>query len=350
MISWQDYKGQTNPSLYMKNCVSNNKFPSAILITGPPGVGKSLLTELTIRSVLCADESNKPCGECIYCKTDIRELDNVKWRQISNLDGMTDLLSEINIWAKEAPLYLNDVGFTRKFVVLDEIQLLNSTHIQSLLGYIDTTPGTTTWILISMDLSKLSNTILDALSSRCKEVELNSHTQKDCIDYIMENWAYNYLDAKLLGLLSEGNMRKISSLIEYCVGVDSSKSINEILIGNADNRREFWHTLYNKNYKAAINICDNWLRTANSQVLIKLFIDDIIEQLSLNPSGDLIHDLDLLIKYSTGNIKVSLSNYISLLKGFKQEEERIVIVKKKDLDSFHTFNSLEEYFLEYCIY
>ena len=349
-ISWDDYKGQTNAVKYMQNCISNNRFPSAILITGPPGVGKSLLTELSIRSVLCAGKSNKPCGECEYCLSNIREMDNVKWHQVASLDGMSDMLYDINLWAKEAPLYLNGVGFTRKFVVLDEIQLLTSSHIQSLLGYIDITPKTTTWILISMDLSKLSNTILDALSSRCKEIELNSHTIKDCIDYVMDNWSLTYKDAKLLASLSDGNLRKISSLVEYCNTIDESKNIGQILLGNANNRLDLWHSLYNKNYKAAINICNEWLRQCNSNVLIKLLIDDLIEQISKIPSDNLIHDLDLLIKYSSGSIKVSLSNYISLLKGFKQEEERQFIIITKDIKSFTSIKSLEDYYLEYCIY
>jgi DNA polymerase III gamma/tau subunit len=277
-------------------------------------------------------------------------MDNVKWHQVASLDGMSDMLYDINLWAKEAPLYVNNIGFTRKFVVLDEIQLLTSSHIQSLLGYIDITPKTTTWILISMDLSKLSNTILDALSSRCKEIELNSHTNKDCIDYVMDNWPLTYSDAKLLASLSEGNLRKISSLIEYCNTIDENKNVSSILLGNANNRLDLWHNLYNKNYKAAINICNDWLRQCNSSVLIKLLIDDIIEEISKVPNTNLIHDLDLLIKYSSGAIKTSLANYISLLYGFKQEGERQVILTIKDVNSFTSIKSLEDYYLEYCIY
>ena len=349
-ISWDDYKGQTNAVKYMQNCISKNKFPKAILITGPPGVGKSLLAELTVRSVLCAGEANKPCGQCEYCKSNVREMNNVKWNQITNITGMTDYLTDTALWAREAPLYLNDIGFTRKFVVLDEIQLLNTNYIQSLLGYIDTSPTTTTWLLISMDLSRFTPTDLEAISSRCTHISLNSHTPKDCIDYIMDNWPYTYKEAKLLASLSDGNLRQVAAYIDYCNGVDSSKNIAEILIGNANNRLDLWHNLYNKNYKVAINICNEWLRQCNSTVLIKLLIDDIIEQISKMPNPNLIHDLDLLIKYSSGAIKTSLANYISLLYGFKQEEERQVISTTKDVNSFTSLKALEDYYLEYCIY
>ena len=117
-VNWEDYKGQVNSVKYMRNCINNNTFPKALLVTGPPGVGKSLLAELTIRSVICSN-SIKPCGNCEYCSTNIKELSNVRWNQITNVTGMTDYLTETGLWAKEAPIILNDIGITRKFVVLD---------------------------------------------------------------------------------------------------------------------------------------------------------------------------------------------------------------------------------------
>jgi DNA polymerase III gamma/tau subunit len=353
-ISWGDYKGQCNSVKYMQNCISSNRFPSAILITGPPGVGKSLLTELTIRSVICDGDNSsvKPCGKCEYCTTNIREMDNVRWHQVTNVTGMTDYLNDTSLWAKEAPLYLNGIGFTRKFVVLDEIQLLNSNYIQSLLGYIDSSPNTTTWILISMDLSRFSITDLEALSSRCTTLSLNSHTVDSCIDYITSKWSFNKADAQLLATLSDGNMRQIGSLVDYYNGVDNTKPIAEILVGGANNRQDFWHNLYHKNYKAAINICDGWLRSTNNQVLMKLLINDVINELSITPNDSLIHDLDLLVRYSSNNIKVSLSNFISLLYGFKQEKEILneVIHVIKDVSTFTSIKDIEDYYIEHCIY
>ena len=354
-VNWEDYKGQVNSVKYMRNCINNNTFPKALLVTGPPGVGKSLLAELTIRSVICSN-SIKPCGKCEYCSTNIKELSNVRWNQITNVTGMTDYLTETGLWAKEAPIILNDIGITRKFVVLDEIQLLNTNYIQSLLGYIDSSPKTTTWILISMDLSRFTPTDLEALSSRCTSISLYSHTVDNCIEYIINKWSYNEVDAKLLAELSDGNMRQIGTLINYCKGVDSSKSISEVLIGGASNRKDFWSYLYNKDYKNAMYVCDLWLRNTNSQVIIKLLINDLIEILSKKPTQDIIHDLDLLIKYSSNNIKVSLTNYITLLLGFKQEQlvcESVTtnnIKQVKDLSTFYSIKALEDYFLEYCIY
>lgn len=352
MINWSDYKGQINSVKYMRNCINNNTFPKALLVTGPPGVGKSLLAELTIRSIICSDTDNdKPCGSCEYCSTNIKELSNVRWNQITNVTGMTDYLTETGLWAKEAPVILNDIGITRKFVVLDEIQLLNTNYIQSLLGYIDSSPKTTTWILISMDLSRFTPTDLEALSSRCTSISLYSHTVDNCIDYIINKWSYNHADARLLAELSDGNMRQIGTLIDYCKGVDDSKSISEILIGGASNRKDFWCYLYNKDYGKAMYICDLWLRNTNSQVIIKLLLNDLIEQLSIKPTQDIIHDIDLIIKYSTGNMKVSLSNYITLLLGFKEDDvidNKIISIK--DLSTFHSIKALEDYFIEYCIY
>lgn len=345
-IKWSDYKGQINSVKYVRNCINKNIFPKALLVTGPPGVGKSLLAELTIRSVICSD-NERPCGECEYCSTNIRELSNVRWNQITNITGMTDYLTDTGLWAREAPIYLNDIGITRKFVVLDEIQLLSTNYIQSLLGYIDCSPSTTTWILISMDLSRLSGTDLEALSSRCTSINLYSHSEDDCITYIMNKWPLSYNDAKLLANLSDGNMRQIGSLIDYCKGIDDSlQNVSDILVGKANNRQMFWNALYNKDYAEAMSMCNDWLRTTTSQIATKLLIDDLIQQISIQPSDSLIHDLDLLFKYTTNTIKTSLSNYITLLYGFKY----VQTICNKDLSTFYTLKELEDYYIEYCIY
>jgi len=355
-INWSDYKGQHNAVKYVRNCISKNIFPKSLLITGPPGVGKSLLAELTIRSIICSSNNinkhsnkhnSKPCGECDYCTTNVRELANVRWNQITNITGMTDYLTETGLWAREAPIYLDDIGITRKFVVLDEIQLLSTNYIQSLLGYIDCSPVTTTWLLISMDLSRLSSTDLEALSSRCTSLNLYPHNENDCIDYITSKWSLDYTSAKLLANIADGNMRQIGSLIDYCKGVDSDlTSIADVLVGGAKDRANFWSSLYNRDYNQSMSICGDWLKTTNSQVIAKLLINDVIDQLSIQPNDNLIHDLDLLVRYSTNTIKTGLAAYTCLLYGFKQ----VQILQDKDLSTFYSLKQLEDYYIEYCIY
>ncbi len=345
-VKWSDYKGQVNAVKYVRNCISKDLFPKALLVTGPPGVGKSLLSELTIRSIICSDKEEQPCGKCDYCNTNIRELSNVRWNQITNITGMTDYLTETGLWAREAPIYLNDIGITRKFVVLDEIQLLTTNYIQSLLGYIDCSPITTTWILISMDLSRLSSTDLEALTSRCTSINLYSHTEEDCISYVMSKWPVSYSNAKLLADLSDGNMRQIGSLIDYCKGVDSELDVADILVGKAKNRSNFWNALYNKDYTEAMFTCSDWLKNTTSQIITKLLIDDVVQQISIQPTDSLIHDLDLLVRYTTNNIKTALSNYICLLYGFKD----VQTICNKELNTFYTLKELEDYYIEYCTY
>lgn len=52
----------------LKTMLLNNKFPHAILFTGPAGVGKHTTARLFAMAVNCLDRDNPPCLECKNCR------------------------------------------------------------------------------------------------------------------------------------------------------------------------------------------------------------------------------------------------------------------------------------------
>ena len=65
---WSDIVGQTHITRVLADGLRTGNFPVRILMSGPPGTGKSSIAELSAKALMCDNLNDiNPCGECASC-------------------------------------------------------------------------------------------------------------------------------------------------------------------------------------------------------------------------------------------------------------------------------------------
>lgn len=59
---------QERVRIRVMSALRENRFPQAVLIDGPSGIGKKVLAMEIVRALQCTDENRRPCGHCFGCK------------------------------------------------------------------------------------------------------------------------------------------------------------------------------------------------------------------------------------------------------------------------------------------
>lgn len=152
--------GHTKAVDSLKGFIQKDKFPSAILFTGPTGCGKTTLARAFASDVLEEDSSTSQN----FLETNVSES-----RTIDDIRGLISV-------SKLRPMHGK-----RRFILCDEAQGILSTPASAnalLKPLEEPTPGTT-WLLTSMEGDKFRSTSVGkAIASRCVSFAL-SYPSKD---------------------------------------------------------------------------------------------------------------------------------------------------------------------------
>ncbi len=143
--------------------------PSALLFTGPEGVGRQLVAKHLAASLLCEKGAVSGCGECSDCSyilagthpdlivADCR--DSESW----STQGVRALLSR---------LALRPFGARARVVIFDQVEELQIQALNVLLKTLEEPRPDNYFILLSSNISKLPTTVV----SRCQRWLFNSFT------------------------------------------------------------------------------------------------------------------------------------------------------------------------------
>jgi len=174
-FSWPIY-GQQAQQKFLQSAIVNNRLAHTYLFYGPKGLGKKLTLSYFIKSILCTDLEQKPCGSCEYCLL----LERKSYLDLYAIgDQGTDLsIDDIRDFIKR--ISLAKVHNQVKIAVIYQVENLNIQSSNALLKTLEEPPANTIIILVADQINHLPATVL----SRCQLVKFQALSYQDMSEWL----------------------------------------------------------------------------------------------------------------------------------------------------------------------
>ena len=195
----------------------DDKLPNKIILSGEKGIGKATLAYHLINFVLSEGEDNP-----YNCKNNLINSENKSYKLIQNKSNpnfnLIDVLHEkknIDInQIRDLIIKLNKSSFNKKkrFVLIDNIELLNVNSINALLKILEEPNEDINFILINNN-----KRVLATLKSRCLnfKVYLTKDQSIKIIQQLLKEDVHNIINSKLFdNYITPGKLFKIKKFSE----------------------------------------------------------------------------------------------------------------------------------------
>lgn len=320
---FSEYLGQSGATNYIKSVIKNNKHPSGIIISGGPGLGKTTLANLYVKSTLCENRLEgevEACGKCSSCLSDIEKggHPNITYYRITEASVFKEAVNDLISMTKASPVVTHDnirQDNNKRFIIIDECQSASKASISPFLDSLEFAVEEVTIILISMDLDKMDHIVREAIESRCIELSLDKLNEQDISNKLQLIYEDLHPDsADLLAYLCKGNMRKAWRFIEFFEAQFSIEQLttkiisDELLSGVTKEKCEaILDSIENKSWNDTKLILKD-ISSGNEELIIEYFLTVLVEQ-DLNING--IEFLSLISFWLQSDYKIP---FLSLFK------------------------------------
>lgn len=170
--------GQDIPKRIISGALDRPVFPSALLVSGSFGGGKTSLSRIIGRLLTCENltPQKEACGQCWNCQMDLAEGESPNYREqdaasAGHVDDIEELMEEARIAPMNAP---------RRVLVIDEAHSLSQQAQNKLLKSLEEGIGKTCILLVTTNPEKLLSTI----KSRCINITVSPVDTKVVFDFL----------------------------------------------------------------------------------------------------------------------------------------------------------------------
>lgn len=185
--------GHSNIVSYLQRNIETNKVSHAYLFAGPNGLGKTMVANYFINSLVCENSNNGegvlPCLECKCCQQVANHIHpDVYWlkRQYDiKKDKLKKNISIEQIRELQNRLNLHSFLNSYKIAVIEGAESLNKEAANSLLKTLEEPTPKTVIILLSSNLNILPKTVV----SRCQVLKFLPVSQKEIVEFLKSEGA-----------------------------------------------------------------------------------------------------------------------------------------------------------------
>ena len=208
MFSRENLIGHAATIAYLKKNIAEGKFPHAVIFSGAEGIGKRLVAEFCAAALLCENQiDGEPCGECESCHLvaarshpDFYVVEAEATKTTRNIK-----IGQIRNMQTEAAL--KPINSSRRVVIIDGAELMNTAAANCLLKTIEEPPSQTIFILLTANRSSLLMTI----RSRCMTVNFDKLTAAQIRDALITQ-GVEAQEAERLSVIADGSFGRALKL------------------------------------------------------------------------------------------------------------------------------------------
>lgn len=158
----------------------SQRFPHALLLNGPHGVGKQRLADALVAHMLCAQPGTSPCGYCHSCQMlasgyhpDLLRVAPEEGKRQIRIDPIRDVNRFVSQTAQQS-------GY--RVIILSPAEAMNIAAGNALLKSLEE-PGEKTLFIL---LADVPSRVLPTIRSRCQQWSLPTVTFAQCRDWLIE--------------------------------------------------------------------------------------------------------------------------------------------------------------------
>jgi DNA polymerase-3 subunit gamma/tau len=299
MNLYNKYKPQTLSEIKGQDFILNvinallDDLPNGLIVSGPFGVGKTLLLTLIAKTINCLNREKNNincCNNCENCTMihvdDIMEIDAATH---SGVDSIRQVIESVNYM----PMY-----FKYKVYIIDEAHMLSQSAFDALLLTLHELPDNVKFFFATTKFYKIPETIV----SRCLVLQLeriNPSILKSEIQRILiaENKQLSDQSIDLIIKTSNGSMRQCLSTLQLSILAGNNEQLLEkylrtlnpekimeifinILDGEPNKALNLWQTYYNLGYDERLFMDELMNIVCNlTKCKLKIKTDKIYEEL-----------------------------------------------------------------------